>query len=69
MTNACPNAGMKYNVARKAMSENPSEVYSVGSNGAGSMYGLNMSHAAVGRRMAKTKLLGSGRGFRGGAMV
>jgi hypothetical protein len=69
LTNACPNAGVKYNVARNATSENPRDEYRAGSNGTGSIYGLRMSHVAVGRSTAKTALLGSGRGFRGGAIV
>jgi hypothetical protein len=56
-----PKAGTKYNVARSANIENPTEVYKDGSGGTGSRKGRTTNHAATGT-MEPSKIVGSGRG-------
>ena len=56
-----PRAGTRYNVARSAKSENPTEVYKDGSGGTGSSKGLSTNQVATGM-MDPNKIVGSGRG-------
>jgi hypothetical protein len=56
-----PRAGTRYKVARRANSENPTEVYKEGSGGTGSNKGLSTNQAATGMT-EPSKIVGSGRG-------
>jgi hypothetical protein len=67
-TKVGPKAGTKYNVARNANIENPTEVYNEGNGGMGSSNGLTTNHTAIGKMEAR-KMVGRGRGDKGALLV
>jgi hypothetical protein len=63
-----PKAGTRYNVARSANIENPTEVYRAGKGGTGSIKGLTTNQAAIGM-VEQRKIVGSGRGDKAALLV
>ena len=63
-----PRAGTRYNVARSANIENPTEVYRAGKGGTGSIKGLTTNQAAIGM-VEPRKIVGRGRGDKAALLV
>lgn len=68
LINVGPNAGTRNRVARSANIENPTDVYSAGSDGTGSRNGRITNHAATGMSEI-SRILGRGRGVRAALVI